>query len=113
MKKFAIVLGTLIFNSCGTTLPKTPSVDICAHDELTQSVVCVNNQTDEDYILHINETDKYIMYSPEHWGLVLEYIKLLERRLSSNKGKYEKIVSRELKKVILTSNRVMNGNKPN
>ena len=97
--------GIFLFNSCGS-LPAKPKVEICAHDQVNQEAECYDNQTSEYRTLPIGETDKYIMFSADDWGLVLLYIGKLERKLrgSNNKSSsVEKIIARELKKIIETS----------
>lgn len=94
-KKFALLL-MIFLCSCGS-IPKRPQLEICAHDEINKEVECYDNQTDQARTLSISETDKYIMFSPDDWGLVLFYIGQLERRIKS------KNIKTELKKIIKTS----------
>jgi hypothetical protein len=55
------------------------------------------------------DTDKYIMFSPDDYGLILLYIKKLEKKLrgSNNKSSMEYNISLELKKIIKTSERLI------
>lgn len=100
-----MLLGTFLFSSCGS-LPVKPKIEICAHDQVNLEVECYDNQTQDYRTLPIETTDKYIMFSPDDWGLVLLYIEKLRGRLGSSKSNndIEKIISRELKKIIETSN---------
>ena len=96
--KLGLLFVGLISSSCGS-LPKKPSIDLCSHDEPTGMVYCVNNQTDATTDLEIGATDKYIMMSPEHWGLTVLYIRELEKKA---KGK----VKSEIRKIINASVRL-------
>lgn len=64
-------------------------------------VYCSNNQSGNEYDLPINDTDKYIMLSPDDWGKVLEYIRLLEQRIRNRDSK------KELNKILNTSQRLV------
>jgi len=64
-------------------------------------VYCSNNQTSNEYNLHITETDRYIMLAPDDWGEVLEYIRLLEKRIKNKSTK------KELNKILNTSQRLV------
>jgi hypothetical protein len=97
--KLGLLCASLIFSSCGR-LPVKPSIDLCAHDAPEMKVYCVNNQTNEDYVLDISETDRYIMMSSNHWGLTLRYIRILEQRIRSSKQKNSTFVANEVRKVI-------------
>lgn len=39
------------------------------------AVYCNNNQTGEDSALNIEDTNKYLMLSPDDWGTILLYLK--------------------------------------
>lgn len=91
-KKSVIFLGILLLSSCGSTkLPKKPSINICAHLYNEQIVTCINNRTGEGFDLELNETDSFIMFDPDDYGLLLKYIRLLELRTP-------KMIRSELKK---------------
>lgn len=105
-KKLGTLLIILICSSCGS-LPSKPSIDLCAHDQPKGLVYCVNNQTGDDSTLDINDTDKYIMLSPEDWGLTLRYIRLLEQRLRNSSQKNSAMVANELRKIIVTGENLL------
>jgi hypothetical protein len=98
-----MLLGIFLFSSCGS-LPRKPSIDICSHDAPSFEVECYNNQTGNFKTIPIEKTDKFIMFSPDDWGLVLLYIGKLERRLRSNKKNgVEQLIAIELEKIKSTS----------
>jgi len=99
--KYVMLLGIFLFSSCGS-LPKSPKIEICSHNEPSQEVDCFDTQNDEYRVLHINETDKYMMFSPDDWGLILEYVRLLEKKVKNKR------VKSEINKVIKTTNKVIN-----
>lgn len=99
-KRLGLLFATLICSSCGS-LPAKPKIDLCAHDQPRGQVYCVNNQTNQDTTLNIEDTDKYIMLSPEHWGLTLKYIRILEQRLRRSTQKNSSDVADEVKKIIV------------
>ena len=97
-KRLGTLLIILTCSSCGS-LPSKPSIDLCAHDQPSRAVYCVNNQTGNDTTLDIEDTDRYIMLSPEDWGLTLRYIRILEQRVR-NKDSSSTMVADELNKII-------------
>lgn len=100
-KKLGTLLIILICSSCGS-LPRKPSIDLCVHNEPSGDVFCVNNQTSQDTTIRIEDTDRYIMMSPEHWGLTLRYIRILEQRLRGSNSKNSTFVADEVQKIITT-----------
>lgn len=74
--------------SCGS-MPQKPQIELCAHDQPNSEVECVDNQTGQARTLRIGETDKYIMVSPDNWGLILFYIDQLKRRIRNKNVKTE------------------------
>ena len=104
--KLLIISTILIFSSCGS-LPKKPSIDLCSNIVSTQRVPCVNNQSRDSYILDYNETDKYLMLSPDHWGLILKYIRKLENRAGFKK-EARKILKANKKLNVLKSLETLN-----
>jgi len=98
-KSCVLLLGIFTFSSCGSlgNLPKKPQVEICAHDVPNAQSECYDSQTEEYRSLPINDTDRYIMYSPDDWGLILLYIEKLERVIKNKK------VKKELRKILNTS----------
>lgn len=106
LKRISVALfATLMFSSCGS-LPKRPSIDICAHDEPQHLVYCENNQGGPSKTFSTEETDRWIMLNPEHWGIVLQYIRELEAYIRRNKSK-DQHVADELNKVIKTSEKLL------
>lgn len=106
LKRISVALfGTLIFSSCGS-LPKRPSIDICAHDVPERLVYCENNQGGPSKTYSTEETDRWIMFNPDHWGLVIQYIRQLEAHIRQNKSQDQEIAD-ELRKVIEASGRLM------
>ncbi len=104
LKKFVGLFVILTFSvSCGSGVPKKPSIDLCGYDLQTDLAYCNNNQTSREFELERNELDNYIMMSPEHWGLTLTYIRLLEGRLRSKSTK------RELRKFRKSGMKAKNG----
>lgn len=103
-KSFVLLLGIYLFSACGS-LPPKPKVEICGHDQVNQQAECYDNQNNEYRSIHIEQTDRYIMFSPDDWGLVLMYVDKLERRLrgSKNKSRVKYRIARELKKILNTS----------
>lgn len=89
-KNYVLLLTILLFSSCGS-LPSNPKVEICAHDEPVAEAECFDNQNNEYRTLPMSETNRYIMFSPDDWGLILFYIDQLERRIRSKKTKIELI----------------------
>lgn len=102
-KKYALLLGIFLFSvSCGS-LPRNPKVEICAHIYPANQAECFDNQSQEYRTLELSQTDRYIMFSPDDWGLILLYVDALERRVR-NKG-----VRKELRKIRETSNLLTTG----
>lgn len=81
-------------------MPKKPSVFICSHNAPLKIAYCLNNQTNEVKEIQIENTDKFIMHSPDDWGLVLKYIKEIERRAR------DKNIKKEINKYIKTSEKL-------
>jgi hypothetical protein len=65
---------------------------------------CVNNQTNTEYNLSIEQTDKYIMFSPDDWGLILIYIRLLEQH---TRNKSNQIINTEINKFLDASDTLL------
>lgn len=103
--KFVALSAVLIFSSCAG-LPQKPSIDICAHDQPERLVYCENNQGGPSKTYSTEETDRWIMFKPEHWGLVIQYIRELETYIRRNKSHNQQIAE-ELRGVIKASERVM------
>jgi len=110
-KNFVLLLGIFLFSAC-SGLPIKPKVEICANDVPNKQVECYDNQTQEYRSIPIESTDRYIMYSPEDWALVLLYIERLKRKLRGsriyNKSMNRRIsvktrISLELEKIIKTT----------
>lgn len=101
--KFVLLSG-IFLSSCGS-LPAKPKIEICNHDKPNLQAECYDNQTGEYRSIPIESTNKYIMFSPDDWGLVLLYVDKLERRLrgKANKSKIDFLVANELKKILETS----------
>lgn len=97
--KFVLLSGIFLFSSCGS-LPKKPLIEICAHNENVSEVECFDNQTQTNRTLRIDETDRYIMFSPDDWGLILLYLRKLEKRIRNKKVKFE------MKKVFKANNKL-------
>ena len=112
LKMIYVVLLVILSSSCASNLPQKPEVDLCAHWLEDSTAQCVNNQTDEYFEIPMYQTDKWIMMSPEHWGLVLLYIKELEEAASDydsfTGGRESAILSRELRKVLRTDHNLKN-----
>jgi len=98
-KNFVLLLGICLFSSCGS-LPKKPKIELCAHNELAMEVECFDNQTQEYRSIPINQTDRYIMTSPDDWGLILLYIDRLQRKIRRGNLK------RELNKILKTDRKI-------
>lgn len=96
-KRLGLLLGIFFLSSCAG-LPTQPDITLCVHDEPRMSVYCSNNQTGEDSTLHINETNKYIMLSPDDWGTVLRYLR---------RGVKYKIFRKEIRKVLKSNDKIM------
>lgn len=102
--KFVLLFAIFLFSACGS-LPKKPKVEICAHDEPALEAECFDNQNQQYRSIPIRETNRYIMFSPDDWGLILLYIDRLERSIRS------KSVKTELKKIRKTSRKFNEKNK--
>ena len=106
-KRFARQSAILIFSfllvSCGS-LPQKPAIVICAHDAPKYLVYCENIQGGSS-TLNIEDTDRYVMFSPDNWGLILGYIRALERYTRSNKSQKQNIAD-ELRKTIKADSRL-------
>lgn len=90
--KYVLFSAILLLSSCGSRgLPKKPSINVCAHLYSENIATCVNNQTGEASDLHIADTDRYIMMSPDHYGLLLKYLRVIE-------GRFPKRVKKEVTK---------------
>jgi len=63
-------------------------------------VECFDNQTQEYRSIPINQTDRYIMTSPDDWGLILLYIDRLQRKIRRGNLK------RELNKILKTDRKI-------
>ena len=99
-----VLLSGIFLSSCGS-LPAKPKIEICGHDQPNSQAECYDNQTQEYRSIPIESTDRYIMFSPDDWGLILVYIDKLERMLRSkrNKSKLDLSVADELEKILNTS----------
>lgn len=104
MKKLLIICVTLIFSSCAHKLPTKPIIDLCSHNMPNGTVPCVNNQTGESYVIRIEDTDKYIMLSPDDWAKILFYIRsYTSSSYLIQNTTHEKTVKRELVKLLNAS----------
>ncbi len=99
-KKFVVLSVIFLFSSCAGV--KKPLIEICSHDQPAYEVECFDNQNQTHRTLDIKETDKYIMFSPNDWGLILEYLGKLERKVKVKK------VKKELKKIFKTNSVLKN-----
>lgn len=77
-RKFALLIVSLVFSSCGK-LPNKPEVENCIIIESLGLSACFNNQTGEERDIPLSEMDKFVCFSPEDWTETLTYIRLLER----------------------------------
>jgi hypothetical protein len=104
-----MLLGIFLFSSCGS-LPSKPKIELCGHNAPAALAECFDNQDDSFRSIPMSDTDKYIMFSPDDWGLVLRYISQLQRHLSKSGNKsnmgVESIAARELKKILKTSKKL-------
>lgn len=105
-RKLGRLFAILIFSSSCAGLPQKPSIDICAHDQPRHEALCSNNQTGKEFDIPIEQTDKFIMFNPDHWGLILLYIRQLETHVRSDKSKNQ-FIADELEKVINTSEKFL------
>jgi hypothetical protein len=71
------VLFASFFLSCGTA---PLNIDLCSHDQPVGKAYCVNTISQEDSTIEIDETDKWIMISPDDWGDILIRLRILESR---------------------------------
>lgn len=79
MKTFAkLIVIILVFSSCGR-LPQKPSIDACAIITEENVGYCINNLTGEEYDLQLQDMNKFTCFSPDHYGLLMLYVKLLQR----------------------------------
>lgn len=62
------------------------------------AVYCNNNQTGEDSTLNIEDTNKYIMLSPDDWGTILRYLR---------RGAKYKVFRKEIRKVLKSNGKIM------
>ena len=108
MKRSLLIFAILCLSSCGS-VPRKPVIDLCAHNEPSGKVPCVNNQTNEVEIYDINQTDKWIMLKPDDWAQILYLIRKYTRSgfNVNNNQNAERIVKRELRKFI-KANRTLN-----
>lgn len=87
--KLLIAFVILNFSiSCGR-LPTRPNYSICTHSVELDVVLCVDDNN-SSYELRVDQTDKYIMFSPDDWGAILIYIKLIEQRSPKRAKKVKK-----------------------
>lgn len=68
------------------------------HDQPRMAVYCNNNQTGEDSTLNIEDTNKYIMLSPDDWGTILRYLR---------RGVKYKVFRKEIRKVLKSNDKIM------
>lgn len=79
LKIFAkLIVIILVFSSCGR-LPQKPSIDACAIITEENVGYCINNLTGEEYDLQLQDMNKFTCFSPDHYGLLMLYVKMLQR----------------------------------
>ena len=79
VKTFAkLIVIILVFSSCGR-LPQKPSIDACAIITEENVSYCINNLTGEEYDIQLQEMNKFTCFSPDDYGLLMLYVKLLQR----------------------------------
>lgn len=98
-KNFVLLSLIFLFSACGS-LPEKPQVEICGHDLPNAVIECFDNQTNEFRTLEYSDTDEYILFSPDDWGLILIHIDKLSRYTRN------KTIKEELNKIIKTSSKL-------
>jgi len=102
LKILVLLIGIISFSSCGTSLPKKPTLESGIMILESNEVFFVNNQTSEERSIPIytegsctinEELSKSSIHSNQDWNRVLLYVRLLESRIKSKK------VKRELRKI--------------
>ena len=96
-KRLGLLLGIFFLSSCAG-LSRQPDITLCVHDQPRMAVYCNNNQTGEDSTLNIEDTNKYIMLSPDDWGTILRYLR---------RGVKYKVFRKEIRKVLKSNDKIM------
>lgn len=81
MRLKKLIKITFLFSlvSCGSGVPKRPSIDACKVIMQERIVYCVNNITKDDYEISLDDIDRYVAFSEDDYQQLLLYIKLLQR----------------------------------
>lgn len=102
LKILGLLIGIINFSSCGTSLPKKPTLESGIMILESNEVFFVNNQTSEERSIPIytegqctinEELNKSSIHSNQDWNRVLLYVRLLESRIKNKR------VKRELRKI--------------
>lgn len=99
--RYAILLISFSLMSCGVDMPQKPIVNICAIEAPELRLACASTRGNEkkvykkqfgiqeieqsDLVVYrpISLSDKYICFSPDHYGRVISYLQKIESRLKT------------------------------
>ena len=85
VKNIALLIVTMsafsLMTGCGAGGRNTPrpEVDACMIISQDNAAFCINNMSGREYDIAIEAMNKYTCFSPDHYGVLLIYIRLLQR----------------------------------
>ena len=87
MRQILLLMILAIFSSCGS-IPAPPSIELCTLDIKNDVAYCAKTKRSKKKLKTrravekpIDQLEKYVAVSPDDWGRVVKYIKLLKKAL--------------------------------